>query len=232
MPLTAVFFDVGETLVDETELIGGWADFLGVPRLTFFAAVGAVLARGAEWRTANRDRPVLREVLRMTRPDLDTADAMRRRGAPPVFSMDDLYPDALPCMLAVRDLGYRVGIAANQPAPADAVVRASGLPFEWLLISDVEGVSKPDPAFFDRILEMSGLPASSIAYVGDRVDNDVLPAVRAGMAAVHVRRGPWGVLHAEWPEAALATLRLGSLAELPERLGELAAAAEGLPSRP
>jgi FMN phosphatase YigB (HAD superfamily) len=232
MPLTAVFFDVGETLVDETELMGGWADWLGIPRLTFFATIGAVLARGADSTAARRDRPFLREVLRLIQPDLDVADAVRRRGGAQVFSVRDLYPDALPCMLAVRDLGYRVGIAANQPALADAVVRESGLPFEWLLISDVEGVSKPDPAFFERILERSGLPASSIAYVGDRVDNDVVPAVRAGMAAVHVRRGPWGVLQAEWPEAGLATLRLGSLAELPGRLRELeSAAAESLPPR-
>jgi FMN phosphatase YigB (HAD superfamily) len=226
MSLTAVFFDVGETLVDETELIGGWADWLGVPRLTFFATMGAVLARRADRPPATGDRPVLREVLRLISPDLDLRDAVRKRsGAGQVFSVDDLYPDALPCLLAVRELGYRVGIAANQPAQADAVVRRSGLPFEWLLISDVEGVSKPDPAFFERILQVSGLPASSIAYVGDRVDNDVVPAVRAGMAAVHVRRGPWGVLQAQWPEAALATLRLGSLAELPARLRELDAPA-------
>jgi hypothetical protein len=48
MPLTAVFFDVGETLVDETEVMGGWADWLGIPRLTFFAAIGAVLARSSD----------------------------------------------------------------------------------------------------------------------------------------------------------------------------------------
>jgi FMN phosphatase YigB (HAD superfamily) len=225
MPVTAVFFDVGETLVDETELVGGWADWLGVPRLTFFAAMGAVLARDAENPGSRPNRPVLRDVVRMLRPDLDLADALRGRGgAGQVFSVEHLYPDALPCLLAVRDLGYRVGIAANQPALADAVVRGSGLPFEWLLISDVEGVSKPDPAFFERILQISGLPASSIAYVGDRVDNDVVPAVRAGMTAVHLRRGPWGVIQAEWPDAALASLRLRSLAELPGRLHELGAA--------
>lgn len=222
MALEAVFFDVGETLVDETELIGGWADWLGVPRLTFFAAVGAVLGGRGDRPPAAGDRPVLREVVRLVRPEVDVVEAIRgRTGGRRVFSADDLYPDALPCLLAVRELGYRVGIAANQPAPAEEAVRASGLPFEWLLISDIEGVSKPDPAFFERIQQVSGLPASSIAYVGDRVDNDVVPAVRAGMAAVHVRRGPWGVIQAEWPEAALATLRLGSLDELPGRLPEL-----------
>jgi len=39
-----VVFDLGETLVDETENWGGWADYLAVPRLTFFAALGAVIA--------------------------------------------------------------------------------------------------------------------------------------------------------------------------------------------
>ena len=41
---------------------------------------------------------------------------------------------------------------------------------------------------------------------------------------VHVRRGPWGVLQAGWPEAERAPLRLGTLAELPARLPELEAA--------
>src|SRR5271170_4740956 len=37
-------FDVGETLVDESRSWGEWADWLGVTRLTFFAALGAVIA--------------------------------------------------------------------------------------------------------------------------------------------------------------------------------------------
>jgi FMN phosphatase YigB (HAD superfamily) len=51
----------------------------------------------------------------------------------------------------------------------------------------------------------------NIAYVGDRVVNDELPARRAGMLSVHLRRGPWGVLHADWPEAAQAQIRLTTL---------------------
>ena len=37
------------------------------------------------------------------------------------------------------------------------------------------------------------------------------------MVAVHLRRGPWGHLHAAWPEAARAHLRIDSLAELAAR---------------
>src|SRR5262249_59853466 len=80
MPLRAIFFDVGETLVDETEVWGGWADWLGVPRLTFFAAMGAVLARGSDGLDRTEERPVLREVLRLGRPDVEFAAAAPQRG--------------------------------------------------------------------------------------------------------------------------------------------------------
>jgi FMN phosphatase YigB (HAD superfamily) len=54
--------------------------------------------------------------------------------------------------------------------------------------------------------------------VGDRVDNDVLPAAAAGMVAVHVRRGPWGRLQQTPAEAAFG---LDDLASLPDALASL-----------
>ena len=63
-------------------------------------------------------------------------------------------------------------------------------------MSDAMGVAKPDPAFYERTLELLGSPPpGDVAYVGDRVDNDVLPSAAAGMRAVWIRRGPWGLLH-------------------------------------
>jgi FMN phosphatase YigB (HAD superfamily) len=58
------------------------------------------------------------------------------------------------------------------------------------------------------------VPAERIAYVGDRVDNDVGPAVAYGMVGVHIRRGPWGYLQTPPDEA----VRITSLDELPEVL--------------
>jgi FMN phosphatase YigB (HAD superfamily) len=46
MRIRAVFFDVGETLIDESRDWGGWADYLGISRLSFFAALGATIERG------------------------------------------------------------------------------------------------------------------------------------------------------------------------------------------
>ena len=76
-------------------------------------------------------------------------------------------------------------------------------------------MSKPDPAFFEALVAAAGCEPAEAAYVGDRVDNDVLPAKAAGMVAVHVRRGPWGYLQ----DASAADLRVDSLAGLPEALG-------------
>jgi FMN phosphatase YigB (HAD superfamily) len=63
-----------------------------------------------------------------------------------------------------------------------------------------------------------GVHAAEVAYVGDRVDNDVVPAVEAGLFAVLVRRGPWGYIHESLPEAKLAHLRLDDLSALPSAL--------------
>jgi FMN phosphatase YigB (HAD superfamily) len=85
----------------------------------------------------------------------------------------------------------------------------------------VEALRMVKPGFFAAIARLVGLEPGEIAYVGDRVDNDVLPARAAGMVAVHLRRGPWGHLQGALPEAREADIRIESLAELPERLAAL-----------
>jgi len=54
-----------------------------------------------------------------------------------------------------------------------------------------------------------------VLYVGDRVDNDVLPAAEAGLATCWLTRGPWGQLQ-ELPEDVEPDLVLEGLGELPE----------------
>jgi FMN phosphatase YigB (HAD superfamily) len=83
------------------------------------------------------------------------------------------------------------------------------------------GAAKPAPEFFAAVARLAEVDPGEIAYIGDRVDNDVLPAIAAGMTEVHVRRGPWGHLHAAWPEAARAHVRIESLAELADALDGL-----------
>ncbi|MQB02534.1 MAG: HAD hydrolase-like protein, partial [Actinobacteria bacterium] len=89
-----------------------------------------------------------------------------------------------------------------------------------MAMSGALGLHKPDPAFFTEALRLMGGPApADVAYVGDRVDNDVGPASAAGMRAVWIRRGPWGLLQEDASGAAV--MQVGSLDELVERADDL-----------
>jgi FMN phosphatase YigB (HAD superfamily) len=223
-PLRAVVFDVGETLVDESRMWSEWAAWLGVSDLTLAGLLGATIARGQHHV----------EALRMVRPGLDLATERRARadaGVPDELRPGDLYPDALPCIAALREIGLVVGAAGNTGAEVERFLHA-GCGVDVVASSDGLGVAKPAPAFFAAIIELVGVEPGRIAYVGDRVDNDVLPAQTAGMLAVHIRRGPWGHLHAAMPEAARADIRIESLAELPGRLARAARVRPGHDPRP
>ena len=171
MAVRLVVFDVGETLVDESRMWGEWADWLGVTRLTFFAALGAVIA-------ARRHH---NEVYALVRPGIDLArerEAREAAGTMTRIEPRDLYPDAAPTLARLHAAGYGIGLAGNQPSDAEAQIRALGLSVDFVASSARWRVEKPDPAFFYRILAESGAAPDEIAYVGDRLDNDVLPAVR------------------------------------------------------
>ncbi|OYV39385.1 MAG: hypothetical protein B7Z80_07395, partial [Rhodospirillales bacterium 20-64-7] len=91
MPIRAVCFDVGETLIDETRHWLDWAAFLGVPAMTLFTTIGMVMERGQS----------LRRVFEIFRPDLDISQVRKQRaeqGWLYDFLPEDLYPDALPCL--------------------------------------------------------------------------------------------------------------------------------------
>lgn len=182
-----------------------------MPHLTFLAALGGVIARGGEHR----------EVFSLFRPGIDVDAEWQRRvaaGRAEPLGRGDFYPDAEPCLAALRRAGYRLGIVGNQPATTDAVLRALKVPLEIAASSGTWGVAKPDPAFFARVADELGLPPSEVAYVGDRLDNDVRPAAETGMVAIFVRRGPWALIQAGRSNPPEAALTVESLTDLPEAL--------------
>jgi HAD superfamily hydrolase (TIGR01509 family) len=189
--VTWVVFDVGETLVDETGLWERAADAVGVPRFTLMGVLGGLAARGEHhgrvW-----------EILGVEHPTSTWTDA-------------DFYPDALACLESLRGRGISVGAVGNTPRETEAKLA----PYVDLVGSSARwGIEKPSPEFYARLVAECRVEPAQIAYVGDRVDNDVLPALAAGLVAVHIRRGPWGLLHDTPPGA----LEIRGLAELPALL--------------
>lgn len=214
--IKAVVFDVGETLVDESREYGTWADWLGVPRHSFSAVFGAVIALGIDYR----------EAFQYFRPGFSLAEERERRanaGQPETFGESDFYPDARPALAALREMGLWVGIAGNQTSRAGEILRKLDLPADMIATSDDWGVSKPDPAFFRALTDATPYAPAEIVYVGDRIDNDLKPAKEAGMRTAFVRRGPWGYILENHPDMATAAdWRITTLAELPGLLGSAA----------
>jgi FMN phosphatase YigB (HAD superfamily) len=124
-----------------------------------------------------------------------------------VFAERDLHADALPCLAALRARGLRLGAAGNMYTHHEDFLRPH---VDFVGSSERWGVEKPDTGFFAHVVEAAATPAEEIVYVGDRVDNDVLPALEAGLRAVRIRRGA----HAE-VESPPGVLTIASLAELP-----------------
>ena len=214
----AIVFDVGECLVDESREYGTWADWLGIPRHTFSAMFGAVIAKGLDYR----------ETFQVFRPGFELDKARQERadaGQPEWFGEDDLYPDVRPSLTRLRADGLWVGIAGNQTVRAGGILRDLDLPADMIATSDDWGVSKPDPGFFRQMLEVTPGSADEILYVGDRLDNDIRPAAYLGFRTALIRRGPWATIQQDEPDAErVPTIRIDSLAELPGRIAAFNAA--------
>lgn len=208
---TAVLFDIGEVLIDESRVWSIWSELVGVSPLTLAAVLGAAISQGGDHR----------DVFPHVAPNIDWEDFVeeheRRYGG---FQEQDLYPDVRPCLRELDDLGFRVIIAGNQPAQRSRQLRDLDLPHEVIVTSDEVGAGKPDPTFFTALLARAEItdPADAM-YVGDRVDNDVLPAAALGIRTCWLRRGPWGHLQ-DLPDDHQADLVLDGLGELPLLLSE------------
>jgi FMN phosphatase YigB (HAD superfamily) len=210
--IRSVVLDVGEPLVRDDRYWADWADWLNVPRHTLSALVGAVVALGHDNAQA----------VRLLRPDItDLAAEYAKRGAAghgERLGEEDLYEDVRPTLSRLREAGLWVGVAGNQTAEVAALLRALDLPVDALATSGEWGVAKPTSAFFERIVRWAPGAPEEIVYVGDHPSNDIAPAKAAGLRTCHLRRGPWGHLWADRPEAAAADWRIDSLAELPRLL--------------
>ncbi|WP_460776882.1 HAD family hydrolase [Nocardiopsis nanhaiensis] len=224
MAIRTVVFDVGETLIDETRIFARWADRFGIPHMAFFGTIGGVIASGG----------TLTDGFRLLVPGFDLeAESVRWRAEDPEgvrehFDERDLYPDVRPAFTDMRACGLSLVIAGNQPPEAGPTLAAMELGVDGIGISDDWGVQKPQPVFFDRVVDLAsqtrpGITAEEILYVGDRTDNDVLPARRAGMATVLLRRGIYGYRHSATPDAKAADVVVDDLHQLADWVATRAA---------
>ena len=213
-----VVLDIGEVVIDETRVWTVWAELLGVSPGTLMAVLGAAVSQGGDHADAF---PHVAPNVEWS--ELEDEHEARYGG----FRADDVYADVVPTFSALRAQGLRVVLAGNQPRRRAAQLQALNLPVDDLVTSDELGAEKPDPAFFTAVLARLGIDdPARVLYVGDRLDNDVIPAGEAGFATCWLTRGPWGQLQ-ELPDDVAPDLVLEGLGELPELLAAWLEEAQG-----
>lgn len=179
-----IFFDLGSTLVDETDCIEyRIAETLkqaGAPskedfyrQMEYFASVNM----------------------------LPYKDAVKKFGLEKVGWVKDLeklYPQSREVLQKLQG-SYRLGIIANQSAGTEKRMVQFGIReyFDVIVSSAEEGVSKPDKRIFELALQRAGCTAAEACMVGDRLDNDIVPAAETGMSSVWVRQGWFGMGNAD-----------------------------------
>lgn len=192
----AVLFDLDETLLDRTtslraflqDQFGRYArELAGVDYGAWETRFLELDARGSVHKSK-----VYPALLREFGAEPDAAPAMIAdyavncaRHARPFEGMADLLP-------ALRSRAKRLAIVTNgESAFQRAHVDALGLA-KWMdavLVSEEEGLRKPDPEIFQRAAARLGVEPSRCLFVGDNPSVDVLGAASVGMRTVWFRCG-------------------------------------------
>lgn len=97
------------------------------------------------------------------------------------------FPLLHECLQELRDRGMKLGMITNGYGEFQLNnIRALDIEkyFDTILISEIEGLRKPDPEIFNRALRNLDLTPTEAVYVGDHPENDVLASRRVGMKGI------------------------------------------------
>lgn len=86
---------------------------------------------------------------------------------------------------------YKIGIIANQPFGTVERLEKHGIlqHIDLVIASAEEGVAKPDKRIFETALERSGCKSENAIMIGDRIDNDIVPAKSLGFHTIWIKQG-------------------------------------------
>lgn len=198
-----IFFDMGSTLIDES--------------LALEHRIRDVIA-GTDI-TCEQFREKMVFFARQNQPaDLAAIKFFGLKKTPWHKEEERLYPDTLQCLETIHKR-FQTGIIANQsPGSKERLGRFGILQYiDLLIVSAEEGVEKPDRRIFELALERAGCRPEEAVMVGDRLDNDIVPANEMGMYTVWIRQGSWKYA---CPGAGMEQpdMRVDSLGELCRRI--------------
>ena len=98
-----------------------------------------------------------------------------------------LFPNVMDFLQTCKSQNIKLGIITNGREDLQAsVIRACGLEqiMDVILISEVEGIKKPDPIIFKSALNHLSLSSASCVFIGDNPDADIKGAYNVGMKTI------------------------------------------------
>lgn len=104
--------------------------------------------------------------------------------------LERLYPDTEK-VLKELSKKYRIGIIANQSLGSKERLNTWGIgQYIDLVVASAEvGILKPDLNIFKLALQEAGCVPDEAIMIGDRLDNDIIPAKTIGMHTVWIKQG-------------------------------------------
>ena len=176
MAVKWVFFDIGSTLIDETE-----ADLHRIHDMVAGTDI-------TEKAYCEKRFEMIRKGIGGDQGAIEFFGLTKT----PWHSEDEKpYEDAIPTLAELKRRKIKLGIIANQPPGTAQRLEKWGMIefFDVIAASAELGISKPDPAIFGWALEQANCVAQNALMVGDRLDNDIAPANRMGIHSVRLLRG-------------------------------------------
>lgn len=170
-----LFFDVGSTIVDE------------------HAAYEHRMREIADLANMNYDKvyEMAMEFYKENKKgDLETAKLLGIELTKWHKEDERLYRDASKC-LEILSSRYKIGIIANQSLGTKKRLEQHGILqyIDLVVASAEEGVAKPDKRIFEIALERSNCKSNNAVMIGDRIDNDIIPANLLGMHTIWMKQG-------------------------------------------
>lgn len=102
--------------------------------------------------------------------------------------------DGVKDVLSFYKQKYRLAVIANQPLGTEERLKEKGLLdyFEFVISSAEVGLEKPNPEIFKLALSEAKISADEAYMIGDKLDNDMTPAINLGLHTVWIKYGEGG----------------------------------------
>lgn len=135
-----------------------------------------------------------------------------------------LEPDALPTLEKLKDQGYRLGMISNAEDDADVqtLVDNSGIRpyFDIIVTSAAEGIRKPNPEIFRKLLRFWELKSNQVVMVGDSLGADILGAINAGIYSIWLTRRADTAANRAHLDTIQPDATVDSLGEIPDLIAK------------